>query len=62
MMERRSPIEIRDVANGFMVVPAYNGGDFRSDDDVYVFGSFDEMIKFIDKHFSQGTVTCVATK
>lgn len=53
MMERKTTIEIRQVANGYVVMPAVEPGRMVcSDQDRMVFQSFAELSAYLSEHFS----------
>jgi hypothetical protein len=53
-MDPRQTIEIRQVANGYIVMPAtcYETQRAFPDADRYVFQTFAELVEFLQDHFS----------
>lgn len=53
-LEQDYPIEIRRVANGWIVCSVHGPMDYSiSNDDTYVFETFNAMTKWLDEHFTK---------
>lgn len=58
-MSDRAPVEVRQVANGYVVIPAPNYrepcGSLLGDHDRFVFQTFAELIAWMSAHFTHRT-------
>lgn len=53
-LEKKMTVEVRQAANGFIVMPAatYERNTLVSDDDRYVFQTFAELVSWMSDHFT----------
>lgn len=53
-LARGSLVEVRQVANGYVVMPAagYERGTVTSDSERYVFQTFAELVAWMSEHFT----------
>ena len=62
-MNANDPIEIRQVGNGYYVMPAFGPGDqgrLVSDNNHYAFSTFAELAEWLGNHFTyRKSVPCL---
>ncbi len=51
-LEKRDVVEIRQVGNGYIVMPIQHTGFIVCDNDMFVFQTFEELRRWLEEHFT----------
>ncbi len=62
MLKGKCPVEIRQVGNGFVMMPSSFRGDIVSDDERVVFQSFAGLVDYLSEHFDHRNVVVTSDR